>query len=43
MRAERTDPTTSTPFAARMSVEQVEEGFALVQNLASFDRSSEFI
>ena len=23
------DPTTSTPFAARMSVEQVEEGFAL--------------
>ena len=29
MRAERTDPTTSTPFAARMSVEQVEEGFAL--------------
>ena len=29
MRAEHTDPTTSTPFAARMSVEQVEEGFAL--------------
>ena len=29
MRAERTDPTTSTPFAARVSVEQVEEGFAL--------------
>ena len=29
MRAERTDPTTSTPFAARMSVEQVEDGFAL--------------
>ena len=29
MRAERTDPTTSTPFAARMSVEQVEEGLAL--------------
>ena len=29
MRAERTDPTTTTPFAARMSVEQVEEGFAL--------------
>ena len=30
MRAERTDPTTSTPFAARISVEQVEEGLALV-------------
>ena len=29
MGAERTDQTTSTPFAARMSVEQVEEGFAL--------------
>ena len=29
MRAEPTDPTTSTPFAARVSVEQVEEGFAL--------------
>ena len=29
MRAERTDPTTSAPFAARTSVEQVEEGFAL--------------
>ena len=29
MRAERTDQTTLTPFAARMSVEQVEEGFAL--------------
>ena len=29
MRAERTDPTTSTSFAARTSVEQVEEGFAL--------------
>ena len=29
MRAERTDPTTSTPFAARISVEQVEEGLAL--------------
>ena len=29
MKAERTDPTTSTPFAARMSVEQVEEGLAL--------------
>ena len=29
MTAERTDPTTSTPFAARMSVEQVEEGLAL--------------
>ena len=29
MRAERTDLTTSTPFAARMSVEQVEEGLAL--------------
>ena len=26
MSAERTDPTTSTPFAARMSVEQIEEG-----------------
>ena len=26
MRVKRTDPTTSTPFAARMSVEQVEEG-----------------
>ena len=29
MRAEQTDPTTSTPFAARMSVEQVEEGLDL--------------
>ena len=29
MSAERTDPTTSTSFAARMSVEQVEEGLAL--------------
>ena len=29
MRAERTDGTTSTPFAARTSVEQVEEGLAL--------------
>ena len=29
MAAERTDPTASTPFAARMSVEQVEEGLAL--------------
>ena len=29
MRVERTDPTASTPFAARMSVEQVEEGLAL--------------
>ena len=29
MKAERSDPTTSTPFAARMSVEQVEEGLAL--------------
>ena len=29
MRAERNDPTTSAPFAARMSVEQVEEGLAL--------------
>ena len=29
MSAELNDPTTSTPFAARMSVEQVEEGFAL--------------
>ena len=29
MSAERTDLTTSTPFAARMSVEQVEEGLAL--------------
>ena len=29
MRAEKTDPTTSTPFAARMSVEQVEEGLVL--------------
>ena len=29
MRVERTDPTTSTPFAARTSVEQVEEGSAL--------------
>ena len=29
MRAERTDPTTSTPFAARISVEQVEEGLSL--------------
>ena len=29
MRAERPDLTTSTPFAARMSVEQVEEGLAL--------------
>ena len=29
MRVERTDPATSRPFAARMSVEQVEEGFAL--------------
>ena len=29
MRAERTDPKTSTAFAARMSVEQVEEGLAL--------------
>ena len=29
MRAEPTDPTKSAPFAARMSVEQVEEGLAL--------------
>ena len=29
MRAERADPTTSTAFAARISVEQVEEGLAL--------------
>ena len=29
MSAERTAPTTSTSFAARMSVEQVEEGLAL--------------
>ena len=29
MSAERTDPTTSTPFAARMPVEQVEEGLSL--------------
>jgi len=29
MSAERTDPTTSRPFAARVSVEQVEEGLAL--------------
>lgn len=29
MRAERTDPTSSTRFAARTSVEQVEEGLAL--------------
>ena len=29
MTAERTDPTTATAFAARMSVEQVEEGLAL--------------
>lgn len=29
MRAERNDPTTAAPFAARMSVEQVEEGLAL--------------
>ena len=29
MRAERTDRTTSTPFAARVSVEQVAEGLAL--------------
>ena len=29
MRAERPDPPASTPFAARMSVEQVEEGLSL--------------
>ena len=29
MSAERTDPTTSAPFAARLSVEQVEEGLCL--------------
>ena len=29
MRAEHTDTPTSTPFAARLSVEQVEEGLAL--------------
>ena len=29
MRAERTDPAASTPFAARLSVEQVEEGLSL--------------
>ena len=29
MRAEHTDPATSTPFAARTSVEQVEEGLDL--------------
>ena len=29
MSAERTDPTALTPFAARISVEQVEEGLAL--------------
>ena len=35
MRAERTDPTASTPFAARMSVEQVEEGSALAPRFDS--------
>ena len=35
MRAGRTDPTTSTPFAARMSVEQVEEGFVLAPKFDS--------
>ena len=34
MSAERTDGTPSTPFAARVSVEQVEEGLALA---AKFD------
>ncbi len=29
MKAERTDPTASAPFASRMSVEQVEEGLDL--------------
>ena len=29
MRDVSTDPTTLTPFVARMSVEQVEEGLAL--------------
>ncbi len=29
MKTERTKPTAATPFAARESVEQVEEGFAL--------------
>ena len=35
MRVERTNPTTSTPFAARMSVEQVEEGSALAPKFDS--------
>lgn len=35
MRVERSDPTTSTPFAARMSIEQVEEGSALAPKFDS--------